>query len=147
MTTRIRQLREAFSMTQEELGERLGVKKATVAKYESGALENLKRSTIEEMSKIFGVSPAFIMGWSDDPREPNADERRLLNIFGRLNKLGKAEAIKRISELSCISVYKDPIIDNVTENMTIAAHDNNATAEEMQADLMHALEILRKKQE
>lgn len=141
MTNRIKQLRDAFSLTQEELGAKLGVKKAAVAKYESGAVENIKRGTIEKMSEIFGVSPAFIMGWSDLPQEPGADERRLLDIFACLNPRGKAEAIKRLKELSFISVYSEPII--VSE--TIAAHDNGASEAEMRDDLMRAYEMIKKR--
>lgn len=139
MLNRIRSLREAFSLTQEELGEKIGVQKAAVAKYESGAVENIKRSTVEKMAEIFGVSPAFIIGWSESPHEPDAEERRLLDMFSHLNKLGKAEAIKRIHEMSFISVYSNNIIDNKT---MIAAHDSGASVEEMQKDIINALDIL-----
>ncbi|MBO5560296.1 MAG: helix-turn-helix transcriptional regulator [Firmicutes bacterium] len=141
MTNRIKDLREAFSLTQEQLGEMLGVRKAAVAKYESGTVENLKRSTVEKMADIFKVTPAFIMGWSDNPQELKADELRLLELFGKLNSLGKKEAIKRVAELSVISVYNSAIIN--TKEL-IAAHDGGASPQEMNADLLNALEILKR---
>ena len=33
-----------------------------IAKYESGRVENLKRDTIEKMSLLFNVSPAYLLG-------------------------------------------------------------------------------------
>lgn len=142
MTNRIKQLREAFNMTQEELGEKIGVKKAAVAKYESGTVENIKQNTLMKMAKVFGVSPAFIMAWSDNPQEPSLKELQLLRMFGKLNNMGQNEALKRVGELSCISVYTNDIIDNVT---MIAAHDNGATPEEMEQDIIRAIEIIAKK--
>lgn len=65
MGDRIKELRLSCGMTQEELGNKVGVKKAAVQKWESGITENLKRSIIEELSKIFDVSPSYLMGMTD----------------------------------------------------------------------------------
>lgn len=53
----IKQLREEKGMTQEQLGEKLGVKKAAVQKWEAGTVVNLKRKTIQQLSDIFNVPP------------------------------------------------------------------------------------------
>lgn len=63
----IRKLRIEKGITQEELGKVIGVQKSAIRKYESGAVENIKRSSIQIMAEYFGVSPAYLMGWSDDP--------------------------------------------------------------------------------
>lgn len=42
-----------------------GIKKSAVAKYENGRVENIKRSTIEEMARIFECTPSYLMGWDD----------------------------------------------------------------------------------
>ena len=63
---RIKFERKRLELTQDELGEKLGVKKSSIAKYENGSIENIKRSTIEKMSKIFNCSPAYLMGWTDN---------------------------------------------------------------------------------
>lgn len=62
---RIKELRTSKGLTQEELGERVGVGRAAVNKWESGLTTNLKRSTIEKLSEIFDVNPSYIMGMSD----------------------------------------------------------------------------------
>ena len=61
---RIRELRRARGMTQQELGDLLGVKNAAVHKYEKGLVVNLKRETVAKMAQIFGVTPGYIMGFS-----------------------------------------------------------------------------------
>lgn len=53
MAIRIKKCRLENNLTQEELAEKLGLKKSAVAKYENGRVENIKRSTIEEMARIF----------------------------------------------------------------------------------------------
>ena len=61
----IKELRIKHNMTQEELGEKLGVQKSAIAKYENGRVENLKRSTIQKLSEIFNVSPLKFLGLNE----------------------------------------------------------------------------------
>ncbi|MWO10088.1 helix-turn-helix domain-containing protein [Escherichia coli] len=65
MAERIKKLRIEHNMTQEELGEKVGIKRAAINKYEKGNVENMKRSMIEKMSSIFGVSPVYLMALDD----------------------------------------------------------------------------------
>lgn len=62
----IKQLRTSHGFSQEELGRMVGVNRAAVNKWECGRVENIKRSTIEQLAKILGVSPADLMCWNDD---------------------------------------------------------------------------------
>lgn len=62
----IKILRARHGYTQEQLGEKLGLQKSAIAKYESGRVENLKRPTIAKLAKIFGVSPLLFVGDLDD---------------------------------------------------------------------------------
>lgn len=61
MGERIKRLRLERGLTQEELGNKFGLKRAAINKYEKGNVENMKRSTIEEMSRFFEVSPSYLM--------------------------------------------------------------------------------------
>lgn len=71
---RIKELRILNNLTQEELGEKVGVKKAAVQKWESGITKNLKRSTIQKLSEIFDVSPTYVMGMSN-VKNPSTSKR------------------------------------------------------------------------
>lgn len=66
MGNRIRQKRIENNMSMEELGKKLGVHRAAIGKWENGDVDNIKRTSIEKMSRIFGVSPSWLMGF-DDP--------------------------------------------------------------------------------
>ena len=65
MGERIKQLRLEKGLTQEELGKYIGVKKAAVMKYEKGNVQNMKRTTIETLSKLFNVTPSYLMCLDD----------------------------------------------------------------------------------
>ena len=63
---RLKQLRESKNMTQEDVGNLIGVTKATVNRYETEEID-IKRTIAIKLSKVFDVSPAYIMGWDEKP--------------------------------------------------------------------------------
>lgn len=63
MGKRIKQKREEMGMTLEDLGKKLGVTKSTISKYERGEISQIKRTHVEELSKILHVSPEWLMGF------------------------------------------------------------------------------------
>ena len=66
MGRRIRELRLDAGLTQEQLGDMVGLQKSAIAKYENGKTENMKRSVIQKMAEVLGVSPSYLMGFEDD---------------------------------------------------------------------------------
>ena len=54
---KIRAARIAKNMTQEELGEILGVQRSAVAKYENGRVVNIKRSILQKISDVLDIPP------------------------------------------------------------------------------------------
>ena len=67
----IKQLRTTKGMTQEELGAKIGVQRAAVQKWEAGITQNLKRSTIQILAKLFDVSPASFFDDDTNIKEQN----------------------------------------------------------------------------
>lgn len=80
MGNRIRNLRKEKGMTQEKLGHLLGVQRSAIRKYESGLVENIPQVSIRRMAEHFGVSPAYLLGYSDwrEGEEPHCDYGFLL---------------------------------------------------------------------
>lgn len=68
----IRERREELNLTYEELGEKVGVGKSTVRKWETGMIENIKRSNIAALAKALEISPALLMGWEKETEINNA---------------------------------------------------------------------------
>ena len=62
----IKELRESRNLTQEQLGEIVGVQKSAIAKYEADRVVNLKRETIQKMADYFGVKPSYIMSMRNE---------------------------------------------------------------------------------
>ena len=93
---RIRILRAQQGLTLEEVGQRVGVGKSTVRKWESGQIANMRRDKIALLAQAFGVTPAYLMGWKEEtapqPSEEPAlatDEQHLLTVYRQLNQTGK----------------------------------------------------------
>ncbi|WP_249311822.1 helix-turn-helix domain-containing protein [Congzhengia minquanensis] len=63
---RIRQLREQLGLTQEEVGNKIGVTKATVNRYETGEID-IKRTIAIKLADVLNSTPSYIMGWEPDP--------------------------------------------------------------------------------
>ena len=81
MGRRIRELRLEKGLSQEELGRIVGVKRAAVNKWETGQVKNLRRDTIETLSRFFDVSPSYLMGMTDI-RRPDSVRVRRVPILG-----------------------------------------------------------------
>ena len=67
MAARIHEMRTKNNMTQEELGEKLGVLRQTISSWESGNVANIKRSSIAKMAEIFECDPVWLMGFENAP--------------------------------------------------------------------------------
>ena len=63
---RIRSLRKARGMTQQELADKLHTTKQTIGKYEQGIVTNLPLSRISELAQALSTTPAYLMGWEAD---------------------------------------------------------------------------------
>lgn len=62
---RIKERRQELNMTQEQVGDRIGVSKATVNKYEVGTVTNFSRTRIEKLAEVLECSPGWLLGWDD----------------------------------------------------------------------------------
>ena len=84
MTTgeRIKKLRKEHHMTQEELGEKLGVQRAAVQKYEKGTVKNIKRDSLILLAEILDTTPEYLLGWDDMPKNaiPVPEDAALVQI-------------------------------------------------------------------
>lgn len=67
MGEKIKYHRELLHMTLEELGNKVGVGKSTVRKWENGMIANMKRDKIAKVASALEISPGYLMGWTDNP--------------------------------------------------------------------------------
>lgn len=84
---KIRAARIAKGLTQEELGEILGVQKSAVAKYESGRVVNIKRSTLKKISDALGIRPSELFFEEEKPTENgglSSNQRLLIDLVATI---------------------------------------------------------------
>lgn len=66
MGHKIQMLRLKKGLTLEQLGNKVGVGKSTVRKWENGMIANMRRDKIAKIADALGVSPAYLMGWEEN---------------------------------------------------------------------------------
>ena len=114
---RIKYLRILADMSQEELGNRVGVQRAAINKYEKGNVTNIPIATIEKIATVFDVSPTYIVGWSDTSTNALAAEVKiihgvkkffgndavnLLETYTELSPKGKKKLLEYAGDMSLI---------------------------------------------
>lgn len=93
MGKRIKELRLKKGVTQEELGKVIGVQKAAILKYESGLVENMKRSSIKKLAEYFNVKPSYLMGLDNN----------IINVYSSVHAGILSEMIENIVDTEEIS--------------------------------------------
>jgi len=64
---RIRKVRLEQDVTQQELADYIGVSKQAVYKYENNIVTNIPTDKIDAIARRLRVSPAYLMGWEEQP--------------------------------------------------------------------------------
>lgn len=71
LNDRIKVMRIVRGYTLAYVAELLGIKEATMQRYESGEIKNIKHETITKLAEIYTCSPSYLMGWDT----PNTKEK------------------------------------------------------------------------
>lgn len=67
MGERLREQRILRGFSQQELGDVIGVSRSAIQKQESGKSKTIDTLSLELLSHKLNCSPAYLMGWTDDP--------------------------------------------------------------------------------
>lgn len=102
---RMKQARLNKNMTLKELGKKIGKTEATVQRYESGEIKNLKNDTIELIASALEISPAYLMGWIDENPVNENVHRIAAHIDGDVSEEELSDIIKYIDFIK--SQHKD----------------------------------------
>lgn len=135
MGDRIKRLRIENNMTLEELGNKVGVGKSTVRKWENGIIANMRRDKIAKLATALGVSPAYLMNWESNdtsPSENTESSKKLINIYKQLIPHNQRKVLTYSKNLLSTQQMEDALLPN-------AAHDMNPTEEETK----HADDVMK----
>lgn len=123
MGQKIKKIREEKGMTLEELGNKVGVGKSTVRKWENGMIANMRRDKISKLANALECSPSYLMGW-----ENNSD-----SILQTLSENEIASLKADMLELK--KGIKIPVLGNVAAGIPIFATENYIASEEIPKEL------------
>ena len=94
-----------LSLTQLDVAKAVGVSEATISRWESGDIANMRRSRIAALATVLKISPAIIMGWTEEdslenPSSTPGKTTATINIAAILKQLRKSsrKSMKTIIE-------------------------------------------------
>ena len=98
---RIKALIERSQLSYQELERVTGIKKSSLQRYASGTTTKIPLDVIEKLSKAFGVSQEYLMGWEEKKSSPNElqlteGERFLIDLFRRVPEENQQMVLKMI---------------------------------------------------
>lgn len=109
MGLRIKKLREEKELSQTTLAELVGYKdKTAIAKIEAGKVD-LPQSKILSFANALNTTTSFLFGDADKEPAASSTLPPIMEYFNQLNDAGKAEATKRVEELTFIPHYTEDV--------------------------------------
>ena len=110
ISKKLKDRRKELKLTMFQVAQEAGVSEATISRWESGDIANMRRDKIVSLANALKVSPSFIMG--DTSSEEIIFEPLILTKYNSLNSLGQKKT----------DAYVDDLLDNPKyrkENETI----------------------------
>lgn len=68
----IKERRLELGLTLKELANRVGVSEATISRWESGEIKNMRMSALAALSRELRMTPNIIIGWDEDEQLRNS---------------------------------------------------------------------------
>ena len=106
----LKQRRTELGLTMLDVAKLVGVSEATISRYESGNIKNMRRDRIEKYAKALQVSPSDFLDISEEitPVEPKEEEetelskneREMIDIFKGLTPTQQGKLIERAKIMS-----------------------------------------------
>ena len=115
---KIRELRKAKEMTLQELGDKVGVGKSTVRKWETGMIGSMSANNLTALAKALGVSVELLTTTEDSEEtevsaEPNDIGMRIKELRTRA-EMSQTELAEKIGESKqTVYKYENGIVKNI----------------------------------
>ena len=112
LNKRIKERRIALGLTLVELASKVGVRDATIQRYESGEIKNIKKSTVAKLAEALNTTPSYLMGWEEE----TFDIYSIPNII----PIPKTKKIPLIGEIACGT----PILaeQNISDYLSVSSN-------------------------
>lgn len=133
LADRIKYKRNQLGKTLEEVGQMVGVTKATIQRYENGNIQNIPSDKIELLASALNTTPAYLMGWEDDknnkktkPISPlSPEEKQILDPYKQLNSEGQEKAVSYTWDLVDSNKYNKDKKTNIPTRQEMISYLSN----------------------
>lgn len=106
--------RKELNLTLKDIADKMGVAEATVQRYESGNIKNLRHNRIGKLAEVLDLDPAILMGWSryisleNSTNFPDSEiaHTKLIGYFDELNTDGQERVLEYAEGLASGGKYK-----------------------------------------
>lgn len=90
----IKDRRLEIGKTLEQVGKEVGVAKATVQRWESGEIKDMRKNKLVLLARALETTPSYLMGWEDKQKEVSPvigedlspSDKKLMEILPKLNE-------------------------------------------------------------
>lgn len=123
---RIKAARESAELTQQELGDKLGLNKSSIQRYETGKITKIKQPILEKIGIVLKVNPKWLSLESEDAEySEETAGMQMEDLIKRFDNI-KAINLKRFPMLGEIACGKPIFADEDRESYVMADMDINA---------------------
>lgn len=87
LNDKLKARRIELKLTMAEVAKLVGVSEATISRWESGDISNMRRDKIALYAKALNTTPLFVMGLDKAPNDPNQEKHPKVTLTQRQNKI------------------------------------------------------------
>lgn len=85
--------RKELGLTMKEVADRVGVAEATVSRWESGDIKNMRRDRIATLARVLDIPPAVLMDWEEYDEEL-IERRKIIKELSDIANVAELENLK-----------------------------------------------------
>lgn len=110
LSTVLKSRRKELGLTLNDIAQYMDVSEATVQRWESGNIKNLRQGRVAKLADILNVSPAKLMGWETDDLQSAQDAEGLLNGYSGSKVTDDKELLKAIDQYYTLSEKEQKLV-------------------------------------
>ena len=129
---RIKQRREELRLSTLDVARALKVARSTIHRYESAEIKNVGLDKVEALARVLKTTPAWLMGWNDNPSVYNKDADETTNT-----SLPSALSTKQNAGRISLSIDNKTVIELIFKYLNLDTRGQEAV------DTVLTLETIR----
>mgnify|MGYP000960139710 FL=1 len=114
--------RKELGLTMKQVAEAVGVSEATVSRWESGQIANMRRDRIGTYAKVLQVRPTFIM--TGEPESPETQKAPTLNKKDERDIKKKMDEMLEIFDSADALMFDGEPLDDETRQLLRESYEN-----------------------